>query len=293
MIKRVLFILGASVLIFSLSVSYVIYLMIVRPVLAPKFELTDHDYKEFLAKTIDGIDIKAAFYEGKPESGLIILCHGHGVNLGQMNSLVGFLRGRGYSLLLPDFRAHGESGGTYCTVGLDEWKDLKAVIAQAKKLGHISETTRIAAYGRSMGAATLINGSENLPEIEAFILESSFERLRKIAGRDAWSTLKIPDTFVTDIFFFLIDKITGISYSSNNPVENVDGFGSRPVFLIHDELDKRANGDAFLALKSRMPGAKTWVVKGARHVQAHNKEPEEFERRFLKFLDELNFPCEN
>ncbi len=293
MIKKIVLVAGASVLVFSLFVSYVIYLMIVRPELAPKFVLSDKGFKEFAAITSDGINIKAAFYEGKPGAGLVILCHGHGVNLGQMDGLVGFLRQRGYSLLLPDFRAHGESGGKYCTVGLDEWKDLKAVIGEAKKLKLISDTTPIVAYGRSMGAATLINGSAELKEIKAFILESSFERLRKIAGRDAWSTLKIPDTFVTDIFFYLIYKITGINYANNNPVEKTGGFGSRPVFIIHDELDRRANNEAFQALKNKMPDAETWVVPGARHVQAHNKHPKEFERRFLQFLDSFNFPHGN
>ncbi|MDD3146392.1 MAG: alpha/beta hydrolase [Candidatus Riflebacteria bacterium] len=269
---------------------YTVNEMICRPVLASAGRLSDSDFTELAAKTEDGIDIHAIHYQGVPGAGTVVLCHGHGVNLKRMDDLVGFLRRAGYGLLLADFRAHGQSGGTYCTIGLHEWKDLRAVLDAARAKGLIDAGTAIAAYGRSMGAATLINGAENLPEIKAFILESSFERLRSIAARDAWHHLKIPDTFLIDVAFWLTKKMTGIDYASNAPEQKTRGISNRAVFLIHDEKDARADLHAFNSLKNRLPQAQTWVVKDAWHVCAHHQSPVEFEMRFLNFLHQSGVP---
>ncbi len=264
--------------------------MINRPVLATPGRLSSGDFTEIKARTDDGIDIHAIHYPGVPGAGTVLLCHGHGVNLMRLDDMVGFLRRAGYSLLLLDFRAHGRSGGKYCTVGVHEWKDIRAVLDAARKGGLISDDTPLAAYGRSMGAATLINGSEHLPEIRAFILESSFERLRKIAARDAWNLFYLPDTFLTDLVFWAVQRVTGIDYAGNAPEDRTGGFGSRPVFLIHDEKDVRATREAFDSLHGRLPQAQTWVVKGAWHVCAHHESPVEFEMRFLDFLHRSGVP---
>ncbi len=258
--------------------------MINRPLLASKMTLSDRDFTEFSAVTEDGISIFACFYQGVKNASTVLLCHGHGVDMGRMDDMVKFLRVAGYNLLLLDFRAHGKSGGTLTSIGLHEWKDIKATLGAAKEKGFINENTLIAAYGRSMGAATLINGARHLPEIGAFILESSFERLRMIAARDARRHLMLPDTFFTDIVFWIIGMVTGIDYSANAPEKEVVGLGDRPVLLIHDEKDYRADINALNALKKGLPHAEVWSVADAWHVCAHERSPVEFENRFLNFL---------
>jgi len=284
MLKKALYILGLLVSGVVLGLVYTINQMIYRPLLAPPLSLSDNDYQEFKTTSEDGIGLVGYFYQGFPEASLVVLCHGHGVDHGRMNDMVKFLRTAGYSLLLFDFRAHGRSGGNLCTIGQHEWKDVKAVLAEARRLGYVCDGMPIAAYGRSMGAATLINGSSELPEIKAFILESSFESLRRIAARDAWHNFRLPDTLFTDLGFWLIDLYTGVDFSGNKPMNKTSGIGNRPVFLIHDEKDHRANIEAFNALKAGLPHAVTWSVADAYHVCAHKIAPVEFENRFLSFL---------
>ncbi len=201
-----------------------------------------------------------------------------------MDDMVGFLRTAGYNLLLLDFRAHGRSGGKICPIGLHEWKDIKAVLTKAKELGYWTENSALAAYGRSMGAATLINGAAQLPEIKAFVLEASFARLRLVAANDAYNTIWLPDTPLSDLAFWLIGMITGIDYASNQPVEQAKHLADRAVFLIHDELDRRADLAQFEMLKKSMPHASSWISPESWHVCAHKKNPVEFEGRFLDFL---------
>jgi len=286
LLKRILlvFVIGAAILVVFLG--YLINLMINRPQFLEPRPLEDKDYQEFWAVNENGHKIFACYFKNQPGQGTVLLCHGHGVSHGLMNDMVAFLRKTGVGLILIDFRAHGRSEGKLCTIGLNEWKDLQAVLAEATRLGYITNETPIAGFGRSMGAATLIHSAEHLPQIKAFILESSFERLRLIAARDAKHNINLPDTPLTDLAFWLIDRITSTPYSQNNPVEKIANIGNRPALLIHDELDHRANESAFKALHAALPNAKTFIAKDARHVQAHKIQPEEFEKTVLQFLTE-------
>jgi hypothetical protein len=135
-----------------------------------------------------------------------------------------------------------------------------------------------------MGAATLINGAAELPEIRAFILESSFARLRQVASNDAYNNVFMPDTPFSDLVFRLTSKATGIDYLSNQPVEQAKHLADRAVFLIHDELDSRADLPQFNLLKNEMPHARIWISPETWHVCAHSKNPQEFEGKFLDFL---------
>ncbi len=289
-LRKIFYLAGAVMVGVILAIVLLVNEMINRPVLAAPGRLSSGDFTEIKARTDDGVDIYAIHYPGVPGAGTILLCHGHGVNLMRLDDMVGFLRRAGYAVIMLDFRAHGRSGGKYCTVGLYEWKDIRAVLDAARTAGLLPEGSPLAAYGRSMGAATLINGAEHLSEIKAFILESSFERLRKIAARDAWNLFYLPDTFLTDVVFWAVHQITGIDYAGNAPEDRTGGFGSRPVFLIHDEKDVRATREAFDSLHGRLPQAQTWVVAGAWHVCAHHESPVEFEMRFLDFLHRSGVP---
>ncbi|MGO9796531.1 MAG: alpha/beta hydrolase, partial [Terracidiphilus sp.] len=54
----------------------------------------------------------------------VILLHGQGDNRAGMLGNAELLLERGYSVLLPDARAHGESGGSIVTYGVEEKGDL-------------------------------------------------------------------------------------------------------------------------------------------------------------------------
>jgi len=284
MLKKILYIILCLACLLLVVLVYLVNTVINRPNFVAPGKLSDPDYHEFSAVTADGINIHAAYYQGVAGAGTVLLCHGHGVNLNYMDDMVGFLRKAGYSLLLLDFRAHGRSGGKLCSIGLHEWQDIKAILTKARELGYWSEGSPLAAYGRSMGAATLINGAANLPEIKAFVLEASFARLRLVAANDAYNTAWLPDTPLSDLLIWLIGKMTGIDYASNQPVEQAKHLADRPVFLIHDELDIRADLPQFEMLKKSMPHARTWISPDSWHVCAHKQNPVEFEGKFLDFL---------
>src|SRR5690349_19618633 len=55
----------------------------------------------------------------------VILFHGHGGSKGSLVDQAAYFYKLGYSTLTIDFRAHGESDGTTCTVGYKEAEEVK------------------------------------------------------------------------------------------------------------------------------------------------------------------------
>jgi uncharacterized protein len=258
--------------------------IIYRPRFAAEESLAARHGTAFSVKNDAGMNIKAWWLPGKPGAGAVALCHGHGVDHTNMNDMIAFLRPRGFGLLLLDFRSHGESEGEFTSIGLHEWKDLGAVLEEAERRGFLPPDQPLAAYGRSMGAATLANGAADLPRIQAFILESSFADLRRIAANDARYLFRVPDCRLIDWSFELATWRAGYDYQANKPVERIADIGSRPVLLIHDEKDPRATQEAFAALHARVPHAMTLSVPGAGHVKAYATAPELFEKTVAAFL---------
>ena len=84
----------------------------------------------------------------------------------------------GATLLSFDFSGSGQSEGDYVSLGAYEKDDLKAVIEFLREEG---QTSSIALWGRSMGAATSLLHGERDPSIAGMILDSAFSDLQTLA----------------------------------------------------------------------------------------------------------------
>lgn len=235
-----------------------------------------------------GLKLTGAWYQGKTQAPVILLCHGHGGRMEVLADMVAFLRGKGFPLLLFDFRAHGRSEGDYTSLGLHEWEDIDAVLKAAEQRGFFSPGRPLVAFGRSLGAAALANGASRLPRIQAFILESMYPELRTVAGNDAKS-FYLPDSFIVDLFFWVATQRTGIRYFDSRPSERITGVYPRPLLLIHNARDIRVPDADFQRLTVIASWASTAVFPEAQHVKGHVVEPERFEREFLGFLASAGF----
>jgi len=117
----------------------------------------------------------------KETKGTVILFHGHG---GKKNDVIQealSFYNLGYSVMLVDFRAHGNSEGNTCTVGFNESKDIKAAyefIARKKE-------RNIILYGVSLGAATILKSVEDdYVHPQKIIIEMPFGTLHEaVKGR--------------------------------------------------------------------------------------------------------------
>ena len=97
-----------------------------RARIAPMYKPYGGDLQTVAIQAVDGVVLQGWYIVPEHQNGqAVILLHGIGDNRGGVAGYgQAFLR-QGYRILLPDSRAHGESGGTVATYGLLESDDVR------------------------------------------------------------------------------------------------------------------------------------------------------------------------
>ena len=99
----------------------------------------------------DGLQLKGSVINVDEESHRwVIVIHGYTLNKEAMNDYAYYYAQRGYHLLLPDLRAHGESEGEYFGMG---WLDRKDIPKWINLIISRDPEAEIILHGVSMGAA--------------------------------------------------------------------------------------------------------------------------------------------
>ena len=126
--------------------------------------LVAEPYEKITIRSRDGLLLSGKYYAGEPGKPLVLFFHGYR-STGERDASGGFwyCRERGYSLLMADQRAHGESEGKAITFGVRErWDCLDWAEALVQRFG---PDTQILLAGVSMGAATVLMAADlPLPE---------------------------------------------------------------------------------------------------------------------------------
>jgi alpha-beta hydrolase superfamily lysophospholipase len=123
--------------------------------------------------SLRGRQVKAAHPNGK----WVLLLHGRSQNRLSMLGYAKFLLSSGFSVVMMDARAHGESGGTISTYGHVERYDVKAVV---DALTASEPVDHAYALGESMGAAVALQAAAADPRIEAVVAEGAFRNLHEV-----------------------------------------------------------------------------------------------------------------
>ncbi len=135
-------------------------------------------------KSEDGITIRAWWMEpparatADEPTTVAILLHGYLMTRSELTPLAATLWKEGCACLLPDFRAHGRSGGSKCGIGWLERKDAAAAIAWVQQE---CPSARIVLIGSSMGAAASSFAAAEVGGVHALVLDCGYSRLSSAA----------------------------------------------------------------------------------------------------------------
>ena len=216
----------------------------------------------------------------------VILLHGVEDNrAGSLGNAKLLLR-HGYSVLLPDARAHGASGGDLATYGVKEADDIRLWFEWLKQ----TESPHcIDGLGESMGAAELLNSLRVEPGFCAVVAESPFASFREASYDRLGQQLHGGDTLgrtllrpAVEAGFLYARWKYGVGFAQASPEESVAA-SHVPVLLIHGKKDDNLpprHSELILAHSvERIPPVELWEPAQAGHCGAAGAEPEEFERR--------------
>jgi fermentation-respiration switch protein FrsA (DUF1100 family) len=231
-------------------------------------------YKEIVLITSDGLALRA-WYTPSQNGGLVLVAHAHnGARPTDMHSL--FAR-HGYGVVSWDFRAHGESEGEVCSLGYYEVLDLEAALDFALSQ---PEVDRVAAWGGSMGGATVIMAAARRSEIEAVVADSAF------AALEDELIVMIRLKWMRPLIQFFAERETGVNIGDVRPVDVIDQISPRPVFIIQGQSDLMVPVTAGERLYDAAGDPRTlWSEENVGHLSMIDVFPEEYEDRIIEFLD--------
>ncbi|WP_242371620.1 alpha/beta hydrolase [Anaeromyxobacter sp. SG26] len=240
----------------------------------------DLDAEPVAFPSASGSDIHGWFVRGRPRAGAVVLLHGMGANRLTMVDRARFLSAAGYSVLLIDFRAHGESPGEESTYGALESRDARAAVEFVRSA---LPGERVGVIGISMGGAAALLGETPLP-VEALVLESVYPTIRD-AVRDrlrAWLGPIGPP--LTSLVLHSIFPRDGVRAADLRPIDRISE-QTAPVLVAAGTADRYTTPSESRALFERARSPKElWEVDRAAHVDLHAFAPAEYERRVGAFL---------
>ncbi len=218
--------------------------------------------------------------------GVVILMHGVRANRLSMVERARMFLGAGYSVLLFDFQAHGESPGEHITFGALESRDAWAALDLVRRE---FPGQPVAAIGSSLGGAAAVLADPPL-DLDALVLESVYPTVEEATEnrlRIRFGPLGPP---LAPLLLVQLKPRLGIDPNALRPIDHV-GKVRCPVLVISGVEDQHTTPEQTRALFARAPEPKQlWMVPGAAHVDLYRFAPEEYRRRVLGFLAPASRP---
>ena len=221
-----------------------------------------------------------------PNGSWVLAFHGVADNRVGIAGQSAVLLRAGYGIVMMDARAHGESEGPMATYGWLERNDTRAVVDALFSTEH---PNHIFALGESMGAGIALQSAGVDSRIEAVVAEAPFASLRE-ASYDYAGLQEYPllgKTLFAPGAWMMLGRgqaLAGFSAAKVSP-ENAVVFRAFPVLLICDGADTTLPCRHAEKIYATARGPKSlWVVPGAFHTGALGYQPEEFQRRVLRFF---------
>jgi pimeloyl-ACP methyl ester carboxylesterase len=255
--------------------------------------------EDFIVRADDGILLSGwKIRPFHPNGDWVLLLHGRSHNRSVMLPYAEFLLRAGYSVVMMDARAHGNSGGSLSTYGQIEIFDARAIVRNleaTEKVGHLF------AIGESMGAAVALQSAAFVPQIEGVVAEGSFRNLREVtfdyAGLQQSAllgkTLLRPAALVA---VWIAQTQAGFRFEDISP-EKAVAVRPFPILLICGASDRKIPCRHSAAIFTSAIGPKElWNVPVTGHEQATKTAPAEFQRRVLGFfrsITDLPGPVQN
>jgi pimeloyl-ACP methyl ester carboxylesterase len=234
---------------------------------------------------IDGIALDAwLFTPHEPNGSGVIVLHGVGDTRSGMAMHAVYLLRAGFTVLLPDARGHGSSGGSVISYGIRESADVHTWadwFLQHRPIGHLY------GLGQSMGAAVLIESLPREPRFRAMVADCPFDsfedvayyRLDQASNLGRWASWPVVQT---DFLYARI--VYGLNLRQASPANAIRNT-TVPILLIHGTADTHIPPSESVALHALNPRSTTlWLVPGAEHIASVGTSPQEYVRRVTEWF---------
>lgn len=246
-------------------------------------------------KTEDNLKLAAWQVEANNPKGTIIFISGiHNPSVTYFFPHAQMMQDNGYSSLLIELRAHGDSEGNKIGLGMYEYLDVKAGVEYLKTIDKYKDLP-IIVFGVSMGGSTVINSIGEIDDIDGVISLSAYSNWADVFC-DNMIQLGVPK-FIANIekpfVWFYLGFDYGFDKIGINPLNEIKKLNGRPALLMHSKDDSQVPYESYKRLIASVEeDVSTYVREGNYHFITYDGysskpwEDTEYAEAILEFLDE-------
>lgn len=290
MLLKILLICIVGLIIMNAIVSAIVYYILTKPSGRNVFgncgsanSSINFDYEILNITSSNGVKLSAYFVNNDKSDCLIVILHGYGSQAKNLLPYIDHFQLSGYSVLIPDLRGHGDSGGI-CGLGYGDTQDI------LKWMQHLEELKathfRKVLFGTSMGATTAINVAlfAGNTKIDAVIADSAAPDLFKIIEKVYRWKVKYPWHFVGPfllVYMRIFGKVTLDKLSLYGRIQTLNV----PILFIHGKKDGLIDYNSVNELYALVRCEKEIMLSDtADHIGMMNIEPDKYWKKVDGFI---------
>jgi alpha-beta hydrolase superfamily lysophospholipase len=229
--------------------------------------------------TTNGV-VSGWLIRGKTGLGAVLLLHGVRSDRRQMIGRAKFLNRLGYSVLLIDLPAHGESSGARITYGFREAEGVKVALDY---LSREFPYEKIGVISVSLGAASLVF-SRPIVAPSAVVLESMFPTIEEAVDNRLNLHLGSHGALLTPLILWQLPLWLGVSVEELHPITAL-ALLQAPVLIASGTMDRHTTlAETKRIFEAAHAPKELWVVEGAAHVDLYVFEPDAYKEKISTFL---------
>ncbi len=250
-----------------------------------KEKLLQQPREDVYLEAKDGLKLHATYFP-QGEAKKVALCfHGYtGEGMQDCLAISGYFLRRGYSLLLVDERAHGQSEGEYIGFGCLDREDALGWIHWI--IERCGEDVEILMHGTSMGGSTVLmaSGLALPPQVKGIISDCGFTSPKEVFTHVLHSMYHLPAFPVIPVADAMNRKLAGYGMDECNAAREVRK-ATVPILMIHGDADTFVPVSMCDEIYENIASPKQkLIIEGAAHAESYYKDTERYEQAMDQFI---------
>ena len=232
----------------------------------------------------DGLKLHGTWFPVGDKKKTVICFHGYtSQGMNDYIGLSGYYLKHGYSMLLVDERAHGQSEGEYIGFGCLDRKDAMGWLDWV--LEECGEDVQILLHGTSMGGSTVLmaSGLELPPQVKGIVSDCAFTSPKDVFTHVLHTMYHLPAFPMIQIVDRVNKKKAGYGLDECNAAREVQK-ATVPILFIHGESDTFVPTRMCKEIYDNCASTKQILtVPGAAHAESYYKDTAAYEQALDSF----------